>query len=78
MALTHAELIAGKLEALRVEFEWVDGAFHVFRQRKRLPKDRRDVHGAKIRDVKKARTVFYSRMYHYIYIYIYIYICCTI
>ena len=45
MALTHVQAATGKLEAIRVEFEWEDGAFHVFKERKRLPKDRRAVHG---------------------------------
>ncbi len=37
-AVTHAQIVAGKLEAIRLQFEWEDGTFHVFKQRKRLPK----------------------------------------
>ena len=61
-AVTHAQIVAGKLEAIRLHFEWEDGTFHVFKQRKRLPKDRRDVHGQNLLASKRARTVRSFRM----------------
>ena len=58
MALTHAQAVAGKLEAMRLEFEWRDGTFHVLKDRKSLPKDRRDVHGRNIILTKQAQLVW--------------------
>ena len=58
MALTHAQAVAGKLEAIRLEFEWQDGTFHPFKVRRCLPKDRRDVHGKNIILTKEAQLVW--------------------
>jgi len=56
--MAHAQVVTGKLEAMRSEFEWPDGTFHFLKDRKSLPKDRRDVHGKNILLTMGARTVW--------------------
>ncbi len=65
--MNHAQIVMLKLDAIREEFEWEDGTFHYFKERKRLPKDRRDVHGNNLISAKRARKVMYIKILYILY-----------